>query len=146
MRDLLNAGVHFGHRTRYWNPNMKSYIYGRHKKIHIIDLTQTLEAFNNVLRKIETLAKENRKILMVGTKRMASKIVKEHAERAGIPYVTNRWLGGMLTNYKTIRMSVKHYADLVRQSNDPVFAKLTKKEILMRNREMDKLERFYWWD
>ena len=141
MREMLSAGVHFGHQTRYWNPKMESYIYGARNKIHIIDLEKTVPAFNNALQYIEQLVSNNRKVLFVGTKRAAGKIIKEQAKRAGMPYVNHRWLGGMLTNYKTIRISIKRYADLVQQSKDGTFDKLTKKEALMREREMQKLER-----
>ncbi len=141
LRDMLTAGVHFGHQTRYWNPKMEPYIFGARNKIHIINLEKTVPAFNAALQHIEQLASNNRKVLFVGTKRAASKIVKEQAKRAGMPYVNHRWLGGMLTNYKTIRISIKRYTDLVQQSKDGTWDKLTKKEALMRTREMQKLER-----
>lgn len=140
MRDMLQAGVHFGHQTRFWNPKMDPYIFGSRNKIHIINLEQTVPAFNEALSYLQQLASNNNKILFVGTKRAASKIVKEQAERANMPYVSHRWLGGMLTNYKTIRASIKKYRDLEQQQKDGTFAKLTKKEALMRQREMDKLE------
>jgi small subunit ribosomal protein S2 len=140
MRDMLQAGVHFGHQTRFWNPKMDQYIFGARNKIHIINLEQTVPAFNEALAYLQQLASNNNKILFVGTKRAASKIVKEQAERANMPFVSHRWLGGMLTNYKTIRASIKKYRDLEQQKNDGTFAKLTKKEALMRQREMDKLE------
>lgn len=140
MRDMLQAGVHFGHQTRFWNPKMDPYIFGSRNKIHIINLEQTVPAFNEALVYLQQLASNNNKILFVGTKRAASKIIKEQAERANMPYVSHRWLGGMLTNYKTIRASIKKYRDLEQQQKDGTFAKLTKKEALMRQREMDKLE------
>lgn len=140
MRDMLQAGVHFGHQTRFWNPKMDPYIFGSRNKIHIINLEQTVPAFNEALAYLQQLASNNNKILFVGTKRAASKIVKEQAERANMPFVSHRWLGGMLTNYKTIRASIKKYRDLEQQQKDGTFAKLTKKEALMRQREMDKLE------
>lgn len=140
MRDMLQAGVHFGHQTRFWNPKMDQYIFGARNKIHIINLEQTVPAFNEALAYLQQLASNNNKILFVGTKRAASKIVKEQAERANMPFVSHRWLGGMLTNYKTIRASIKKYRDLEQQKNDGTFTKLTKKEALMRQREMDKLE------
>jgi small subunit ribosomal protein S2 len=141
MRDLLKAGVHFGHQTRYWNPKMGKYIFGARNKIHIINLEQTVPAFNESLGLVKKLAGNKNKVLFVGTKRAAGKIIKEEASRAGMPYVNHRWLGGMLTNYKTIRQSIRRYRDLEGQSKDGTFDKLTKKESLMLTREMDKLER-----
>jgi small subunit ribosomal protein S2 len=141
MRDLLKAGVHFGHQTRYWNPKMGKYIFGARNKIHIINLEHTVPALNESLGIIKNLAENKNKVLIVGTKRAASKIVKDEALRAGMPYVNHRWLGGMLTNYKTIRQSIRRYRDLAAQSQDGTFEKITKKEALMLTREMDKLER-----
>lgn len=141
MRDLLKAGVHFGHQTRYWNPKMDKYIFGARNKIHIINLEQTVPAMNDALVMVKKLAENKNKILFVGTKRAAGKIIKEEASRANMPYVNHRWLGGMLTNYKTIRQSIRRFRDLETQKNDGTFDKLTKKETLMRIREMDKLER-----
>ena len=141
MRDLLQAGAHFGHQTRYWNPKMDQYIFGARNKIHIINLEHTVPAFNEALELIERLASNKNKILFVGTKRAAGKIMKEQADRAGMPYVSHRWLGGMLTNYKTIRASIKRLRDLEAQQGDGTFEKLTKKEALMRSRHMEKLER-----
>jgi small subunit ribosomal protein S2 len=141
MRDLLQAGAHFGHQTRYWNPKMDQYIFGARNKIHIINLEHTVPAFNEALDLVKRLAGNKNKIMFVGTKRAAGKIMKEQAERAGMPYVSHRWLGGMLTNYKTIRASIKRLRDLEAQQGDGTFEKLTKKEALMRSRTMDKLER-----
>lgn len=141
MRDMLQAGVHFGHQTRYWNPKMGKYIFGARNKIHIINLEQTLPMFNDAMRVIEQKASGKNKILFVGTKRSASKIVREQAQRCGMPYVDHRWLGGMLTNYKTIRTSIKRLRDLEVQAQDGTFEKLTKKEALMRTRDLEKLER-----
>ena len=141
MRDMLKAGVHFGHQTRYWNPKMGKYIFGARNKIHIINLEKTLPMFNEALTFVERLAQGKNKILFVGTKRSAGKIVAEEAARCGSPYVDHRWLGGMLTNFKTIRASIKRLRDLEVQAEDGTFAKLTKKEALMRTREMDKLEK-----
>ena len=141
MRDLLQAGAQFGHQTRYWNPKMDQYIFGARNKIHIINLEHTVPAFNEALELVKRLAGNKNKILFVGTKRAAGKIIKEQAERAGMPYVSHRWLGGMLTNYKTIRASIKRLRDLETQMTDGTFAKLTKKEALMRSRDMEKLER-----
>ncbi|WP_308366846.1 MULTISPECIES: 30S ribosomal protein S2 [unclassified Microbulbifer] len=141
MRDMLQAGVHFGHQTRYWNPKMGEFIFGARNKIHIINLEHTVPAFNEALQVIKGMAAQKKKILFVGTKRAAQKSIKEQAERSAQPYVSNRWLGGMLTNYKTIRASIKRYRELEVQSQDGTFDKLTKKEALMRTRMMDKLER-----
>ncbi len=141
MRDLLQAGAHFGHQTRYWNPKMDQYIFGARNKIHIINLEHTVPAFNEALELVKRLAGNKNKILFVGTKRAAGKILREQAERAGMPYVSHRWLGGMLTNYKTIRASIKRLRDLEQQQSDGTFEKLTKKEALMRTRDMEKLER-----
>lgn len=140
MRDLLQAGAHFGHQTRYWNPKMEPYIFGARNKIHIINLEHTVPAFNEALTFVKTLASNKNKILFVGTKRAAAKTIKEQAERVGMPYVTHRWLGGMLTNYKTIRASIRRYRDIEKQQADGTFDKLTKKEVLMRTRTMEKLE------
>ncbi|MDX1733402.1 MAG: 30S ribosomal protein S2 [Halioglobus sp.] len=141
MRELLQAGAHFGHQTRYWNPKMDQYIFGARNKIHIINLEHTVPAFNEALELVKRLSANKNKILFVGTKRAAGKMVKEQAERAGMPYVSHRWLGGMLTNYKTIRASIKRLRELEAQQTDGTFEKLTKKEALMRTRDMQKLER-----
>ncbi|GIZ11339.1 30S ribosomal protein S2 [Pseudomonas sp. NCCP-436] len=141
MRDMLKAGVHFGHQTRYWNPKMGKYIFGARNKIHIINLEKTLPMFNEALSFVEKLAAGKNKILFVGTKRSAGKIVREEAARCGSPFVDHRWLGGMLTNYKTIRASIKRLRELETQSQDGTFAKLTKKEALMRTRDLEKLDR-----
>jgi len=140
MRDMLQAGVHFGHQTRYWNPKMGKYIFGARNKIHIINLENTVPAFNESLAIVKLMASQKKKVLFVGTKRAAQKTIKEQAERANMPYVCNRWLGGMLTNYKTIRASIRRFRDLQTQSEDGTFTKLTKKEALMRTRMMEKLE------
>ena len=141
MRDMLKAGVHFGHQTRYWNPKMDKYIFGARNKIHIINLEKTMPMFNDALRFVEKLAAGKNKILFVGTKRSAGKIVREEAARCGSPYVDHRWLGGMLTNYKTIRASIKRLRELETQAQDGTFEKLTKKEALMRTRDLEKLDR-----
>ena len=141
MRDLLKAGAHFGHQTRYWNPKMSKYIFGARNKIHIINLEHTVPAMNEALQFVQRLAESKNKVMFVGTKRAAAKIVKEEAERCGMPFVNHRWLGGMLTNYKTLRQSIRRYRDLETQAQDGTFDKLTKKEALDRRREMDKLER-----
>ena len=141
MRELLQAGVHFGHQTRYWNPKMAPYLFGARNKIHIINLEHTVPAFNSALEFVEKLSSGKNKILFVGTKRAASNLIKQEAERCEMPYVSHRWLGGMLTNYKTIRASIKRYRDLESQENDGTFDKLTKKEALMRRRMKEKLEK-----
>lgn len=141
MKEMLQAGVHFGHQTRFWNPKMSSYIFGARNKVHIINLEHTLPAFNQALERFEKMAGNGNKILFVGTKRAAQKSVREQAERAGMPFVSHRWLGGMLTNYKTIRASIRRYRDLQQQSEDGTFERLTKKEALTRTRMMEKLER-----
>jgi len=140
MRDLLEAGAHFGHQTRYWNPKMREYIFGARNNIHIINLEKTLPAFEEALAFVESIIVKRNKILFVGTKRSAGKVVKEAAERCGMPYVDKRWLGGMLTNYKTIRQSIRRLRELEAQSQDGTFEKLTKKEALARRRILDKLE------
>ena len=141
MRDLLQAGAHFGHQTRFWNPKMDQYIFGARNKIHIINLEHTVPAFNDALSTVKRLAEKKNKVMFVGTKRAAGKIIEEQARRCGMPFVSHRWLGGMLTNFKTIRSSVKRLRELEDQERDGTFAKLTKKEALMRSRMKDKLER-----
>ncbi|WP_392561180.1 30S ribosomal protein S2 [Orbus sturtevantii] len=140
MRDMLQAGVHFGHQTRYWNPKMKPFIFGARNKVHIINLEKTVPMFNEALDMLNKVAARRGKILFVGTKRAASEAVKQAAESCGQFYVNHRWLGGMLTNWKTVRQSIKRLKDLETQSQDGTFDKLTKKEALMRAREMAKLE------
>lgn len=141
MRDMLQAGVHFGHQTRFWNPKMDKYIFGARNKIHILNLENTVPAFNEALDIVRQIGANGNKVLMVGTKRAAQTIIAEQADRSGMPYVSHRWLGGMLTNYKTIRASIRRYRELEAQSKDGTFEKLTKKEALMRTRLMEKLER-----
>ncbi|HBP99071.1 MAG TPA: 30S ribosomal protein S2, partial [Gammaproteobacteria bacterium] len=141
MKEMLRAGVHFGHQCRYWNPKMEPFIFGARNKIHIINLEHTVPAFNDALNQVTDLADKKKKILFVGTKRAAAKIMKEQAERAGMPYVNHRWLGGMLTNYKTIRGSIKKLKDLEIQEQDGTFNRLTKKEALMLTRSKLKLQR-----
>jgi small subunit ribosomal protein S2 len=140
MRDMLQAGVHFGHQTRFWNPKMSQYIFGSRNKVHVINLEHTVPAFNEALGILRVEAAKGNQILFVGTKRAAQKIVKEQAERCGMPYVSHRWLGGMLTNYKTIRASIRRFRELETQEADGTFEKLTKKEVLMRTRMKIKLE------
>ena len=141
MRDLLKAGAHFGHQTRYWNPKMAPYIFGARNKIHIIDLELTVPALDKAVAIVRSMAEKRNKVLFVGTKRAAQKIVKEQAERAGQPYVNHRWLGGMLTNWKTIRQSIKRLRELEAKMSDGTLEKLTKKEALDLSRNLEKLER-----
>jgi len=141
MRDMLEAGVHFGHQTRFWNPQMAPYIFGDRNKIHIIDLEKTVPLFTDALNFLGRMASNQGRILFVGTKRAASKIVQEEAERCGMPFVNHRWLGGMLTNYKTVRQSIKRLKDLEKMSEDGSFDRVTKKEALNMTREMEKLDR-----
>ena len=141
MRDLLQAGAHFGYQTRFWNPKMDQYIFGARNKIHIINLEHTVPAFNDALQTVQRLAEKKNQVMFVGTKRAAGKIIEEQARRCGMPFVSHRWLGGMLTNYKTIRSSIKRLRELEEQERDGTFAKLTKKEALMRSRTKEKLER-----
>jgi small subunit ribosomal protein S2 len=140
MRDMLQAGVHFGHQTRYWNPKMKPFIFGARNKVHIINLEKTVPLFNDALSFINSVSQKKGKVLFVGTKRAAGEAVKEAALKCGQYYVNKRWLGGMLTNWKTVRQSIKRLKDLETQSQDGTFEKLTKKEVLMLQREMTKLE------
>jgi small subunit ribosomal protein S2 len=140
MRDLLEAGAHFGHQKRYWNPKMKEYIFGARNDIHIINLEKTVPALEAALAFVGQIANKRNKVLFVGTKRSAGKIIKEEASRCGMPYVDKRWLGGMLTNYKTIRQSIRRLRDLEEQKSDGTFTKLTKHEALTRQRMLDKLE------
>jgi small subunit ribosomal protein S2 len=140
MRDMLQAGVHFGHRTRYWNPKMKPYIFGARNKIHIINLEHSLPMFHDALNYLSSIAAKKGKVLFVGTKRSAGKLIKEEATRCGQFFVDKRWLGGMLTNYKTIRQSINRLKELEKQQADGSFDRLTKKEALLLTREMTKLE------
>lgn len=141
MRQMLEAGVHFGHQTRYWNPKMAPFIFGARNNIHIINLEQTVPMYRAACSFIKTLVSNHGKILFVGTKRSAGKAVREQAERCGMPYVSHRWLGGMLTNFKTIKQSIKRLDDIDGMEADGTFDRLTKKEVLGLNREKVKLER-----
>ncbi len=141
MRDMLAAGVHFGHQTRFWNPKMAPFIFGARNKIHIINLERTVPAFNEALGYLKTLSSRRHKVLFVGTKRSAAKVIREQATRVDMPFVDQRWLGGMLTNYKTIRQSIRRLQELEAQSADGTFERLTKKEALTKRRLMEKLER-----
>lgn len=139
MQDMLKAGIHFGHQTRYWNPKMASYIYGARNKIHIIDLGKSLPLFQDALNFLSGVAAKKGKILFVGTKYAAQDIMQQEAERCKMPYVNKRWLGGMLTNYKTIRQSIKRLKELEAMFESGKFGRLTKKEILNLEREKAKL-------
>jgi small subunit ribosomal protein S2 len=141
MRDMLQAGVHFGHQTRFWNPKMKPFIFGSRNNVHIINLEKTVPMFDDALNYLSSVASKKGKILFVGTKRAATEAVKEAALSCDQFFVNHRWLGGMLTNWKTVRQSIKRLKDLEAQSLDGTFEKLTKKEALMRTREMEKLEK-----
>jgi small subunit ribosomal protein S2 len=141
MRQMLEAGVHFGHQTRYWNPKMAPFIFGSRNKIHIINLEKSLPMYQEALKFVRQLTANKGSILFVGTKRQAREIVKEEATRAGAPYVDYRWLGGMLTNFKTVKGSIKRLKDMDQMAADGSLEKLSKKEQLMYTRERDKLER-----
>jgi small subunit ribosomal protein S2 len=141
MRQMLEAGVHFGHQTRYWNPKMSPYIFGARNKIHIINLEKSLPMYQEALKFVRQLTANKGQILFVGTKRQAREIVKEEAQRAGAPYVDYRWLGGMLTNFKTVKGSIKRLKDMDAMVADGSMERLTKKEQLMNAREREKLER-----
>ncbi|MDF1757939.1 MAG: 30S ribosomal protein S2 [Legionellaceae bacterium] len=141
MKELLEAGAHFGHRTRFWNPKMAEYIFGSRNKIHIINLEKTMPMMKDAMNQISKLAGNKAKILIVGTKRAAQEHVREHAKRAGMPYVDHRWLGGMLTNYKTVRQSIFRLKELQKMRDEGGFEKMIKKEALMLTRELEKLER-----
>ena len=141
MRQMLEAGVHFGHQTRYWNPKMADFIFGSRNKIHIVNLEKTMEMYQEALKFVRRLAANRGTILFVGTKRQAREIVAEEARRAGMPYVDHRWLGGMLTNFKTVKVSIKRLKDLEAMSLDGTFEKMSKREALTLQREMEKLTR-----
>ncbi len=141
MRQMLEAGVHVDDQPRYWNPKMAPYIFGDRNKIHIVNLEKTLPMFEAALSHVRKLAANKGRILFVGTKRQAREIIKEEAERAGCPYVNHRWLGGMLTNYKTIKQSIKRLQDYEAMLQESNVDKLTKKEALRYKREVEKLER-----
>ncbi|MBI2970658.1 MAG: 30S ribosomal protein S2 [Gammaproteobacteria bacterium] len=141
MREMLEAGVHFGHQTRFWNPKMGPYLYGQRNKIHIINLERTLPLFNEALSFAGKLASRKGVILFVGTKKAAQQIVEEEAVRCGMPYVNRRWLGGLLTNYKTVRQSINRLKDLETTETDGSVERMSKKEALRFRRELDKLRR-----
>jgi len=142
MRQMLEAGVHFGHQTRYWNPKMASYLFGARNKIHIIDLEQTLPLFNDAMNYLGQMTANKGTILFVGTKKAARKVVAEEAKRCGMPYVNHRWLGGMLTNFKTIKKSINRLKELEAMKADgTLYQRFSKKEALGMERELEKLER-----
>jgi len=141
MREMLEAGVHFGHQTRFWNPKMAPYIYGHRNKIHIINLEKTLPAFEDAMKFVRQLASKRGTILMVGTKRQAREVIAQEAQRAGMPYVDQRWLGGMLTNFKTVKTSLKKLKEMQAQKEAGGLEQMSKKEGLMFDREIGKLEK-----
>ncbi len=143
IREMLKAGVHFGHRTRYWNPKMEPYIFGSRQKIHIIDLDKTLPMYRDAVNFLSKIAAKKGKILFVGTKRSAQKAIAQEAERCGMPYVNHRWLGGMLTNYKTVRQSIKRLRDLEKMKESGGLERLLKKEALKTERQITKLDRSF---
>lgn len=141
MKNLLEAGAHFGHKTRYRNPKMDEYIFGARNKINIINLEKTMPLLMDALNYVSKLSSHKAKILFVGTKRAAQEAVREHAKRCGMPYVDHRWLGGMLTNYKTVRQSIFRLKELKKMRDEGLFNSMIKKEALMLTRELEKLER-----
>jgi len=141
MRQMLEAGVHFGHQTRYWDPKMAPFIFGSRGKIHIINLEKSLPMMTDAMNFIGKVASKRGTVIFVGTKRAASKSIAEEAERCGMPYVSHRWLGGMLTNFRTIRQSIKRLFQIEKMEEDGSFARLVKKEVLQLTRERDKLEK-----
>jgi len=141
MRQMLEAGVHFGHQTRYWNPKMAPYIFGHRNKIHIINLEKTLAMYQEALKFARQLAANRGNLLFVGTKRQAREIVREEALRCQMPFVDHRWLGGMLTNFKTVKQSIKRLREMEAMQQDGSFERMAKKEALGLQREMEKLNR-----
>ncbi len=141
MREMLEAGVHFGHQTRYWNPKMAPYIFGHRNKIHIINLEKTLAMYQDALKYVRQLAANRGAILFVGTKRQAREILREEALRCAMPFVDHRWLGGMLTNFKTVKQSIKRLKEMEQMAQDGTFEGMAKKEALGLQRELTKLQR-----
>ena len=141
MREMLEAGVHFGHQTRYWNPKMAPYIFGHRNKIHIINLEQTVVKYTEAVKFVRSISAKNGNVLFVGTKRAARDIIAEQAQRCGMPYVDSRWLGGMLTNFKTVKSSIKRLKDMEVMAADGALERMSKKEGLMFEREMTKLNK-----
>jgi len=141
MREMLEAGVHFGHQTRFWNPKMAPFIFGERNKIHIINLEQTMPLCKDAVNYLGKVASKKGKVMFVGTKRAASDAISEEAQRCGMPFVNHRWLGGMLTNFRTVRASIKRLKELREMSESQSYEKINKKEILQLSREQDKLEK-----
>ena len=141
MRQMLEAGVHFGHQTRFWNPKMAQYIFGHRNKIHIVNLEKTLVKYNEAMAFARKLAAKKGTIMFVGTKRQAREIIAEEAQRAGMPFVDERWLGGMLTNFKTVKTSIKRLKEIEQMQEDGSVERLSKKEALTLSREMEKLQK-----
>ena len=141
MREMLEAGVHFGHQTRFWNPKMAPYIFGHRNKIHIVNLEKTMVMFQDAMKYIRQLSANRGTIMMVGTKRQARDIIAAEAQRAGVPFVDQRWLGGTLTNFKTIKTSIKRLKEMEAAIADGSVEKMSKKEALMFNRELHKLQK-----
>jgi small subunit ribosomal protein S2 len=141
MREMLEAGVHFGHQTRFWNPKMAPFIFGHRNKIHIVNLERTLVMYQDGMKYIRQLSSNKGTIMFVGTKRQAREIVREEAIRAGCPFVDHRWLGGMLSNFKTVKQSIKRLREMEGMIQDGSMEKLSKKENLMAQRELAKLDR-----
>jgi small subunit ribosomal protein S2 len=141
MREMLEAGVHFGHQTRFWNPKMAPYIFGHRNKIHIVNLEKTVVMFNDALKEIRKISAKKGTVLFVATKRQAREIIREEAIRAGSPFVDHRWLGGMLTNFKTVQTSIKRLKELEAMIEDGSIEKVSKKEGLVLRRELEKLDR-----
>jgi len=139
MRQMLEAGVHFGHQTRFWNPKMAPYIFGARNKIHIVNLEKTMEKYNDAMTYVRRLAANRGTILFVATKRQAREIIAEEAKRAGMPFVDNRWLGGMMSNFKTIKGSLKRLKELETMQGDGTLDRMSKREALTLKREYDKL-------
>ena len=141
MRQMLEAGVHFGHQTRYWNPKMAEYIFGQRNKIHIVNLEKTMQLYQDAMKFIRQLAANKGTILFVGTKRQAREIVREEALRCTMPFVDHRWLGGMLTNFKTVKQSIKRLKEMIQMGEDGTLERMSKKEALGIQREREKLNR-----
>ena len=141
MRQMLEAGVHFGHQTRFWNPRMAPYIFGQRNKIHIVNLEKTMAKYNEAMEFVRKLAANRGNIMFVSTKRQAREIIAEEAQRAGMPYVDERWLGGMLTNFKTVKQSIKRLKEVEAMMEDGSIERLSKREALTVRRELDKLQK-----
>jgi small subunit ribosomal protein S2 len=144
MREMLEAGVHFGHQTRFWNPKMAPFIFGERNKIHLINLEQTMPLCKDAVNYLGKVASKKGKVMFVGTKRAASDSIKEEAQRCGMPFVNHRWLGGMLTNFRTVRASIKRLKELEEMAESNSYEKISKKEILQLSREQEKLFTRHW--